>query len=666
MRGKHGQDGFSALPEQRAERQRHRADAPFYPEGGWGYVVVLAAFTALMIQMGLIVSMGVYLEHIEREFELGAGLSGWISSGCFAVLAFVSPLASHVMKRLGCRPTAMLGGAIMCTGFVCGTFANSVVQLFVFADVIGGIGASMCHISGTVVIGQYFNKRYALANGFAYTGQGVGIFMFPPILQALINTYGWRGCMLVQGALSLHISVAAALYRPVKQPSADPIKSASEDSREGVCIHCPNENQNNGGDSVSWSAASEESDNKTDSTAVSASELDSSKPSVPGNSTNSLENVGLETPMILITERLDTEIRPTFSESRMEIPTIVCTSDPDSFPTDSIKGMEFVGSKFHMDNLEEHREHFQPEPQEDTHFLTEFEVKPQMCLSAHLTSSNASLRNVSTVSLASSGIQTVVTKSDECESALEEDGEFGVLGAGARGNSRHKCLVVWRMVRNHPSICFVFLIFLFETFGYGGFFSHVVAKARETGIEEGPATFALSVFGIGSLVGRITNGFILHHGHLTGKGLNALALVTAGVASALTSAVVSQGGLFTAAFFSGLGSGWYLPLQQVLLRDIVGQARLHLAYGYGLLFEGAGSLAGGFVIGSIRDVYDSYEVSFYFLGMVMVLGACVLAVDRYFEKRGLCLGKDRRDWMAYSIDAKKQPITDNFEKATPV
>ena len=77
----------------------------------------------------------------------------------------------------------------------------------------------MTHISATVVVGQYFNRRFALANCFAYTGQGIGIMIFPPILQTLIQTYGWRGCMLIQGALTLHISVAASLYRPVRKPS---------------------------------------------------------------------------------------------------------------------------------------------------------------------------------------------------------------------------------------------------------------------------------------------------------------------------------------------------------------------------------------------------------------------------------------------------------------
>ena len=104
--------------------------------------------------------------------------------------------------------------------------------------------------------------------------------------------------------------------------------------------------------------------------------------------------------------------------------------------------------------------------------------------------------------------------------------------------------------------------------------------------------------GIGSLVGRATNGWIVDRGLLTAKVLNALSLVISACAAVLTALVTSYPGVVAGSFFAGLGSGWYLPLQQVLLRGIVGQSKLHLAYGYGLVFEGAGSLAGGFAIGN--------------------------------------------------------------------
>ena len=90
--------------QQSTRRTKHGKDdssnsvAGYYPEGGWGYVVVVAAFFALMTQMGIIVSMGVYLEHIEKEFHAGAGIGGWISSGCFAVLALSCEFSSFIQS----------------------------------------------------------------------------------------------------------------------------------------------------------------------------------------------------------------------------------------------------------------------------------------------------------------------------------------------------------------------------------------------------------------------------------------------------------------------------------------------------------------------------------------------------------------------------------------
>ncbi|XP_071808340.1 monocarboxylate transporter 13-like isoform X1 [Asterias amurensis] len=549
-RAKHGKDDSS------------NSLAGYYPEGGWGYVVVVAAFFALMTQMGIIVSMGVYLEHIEKEFHAGAGIGGWISSGCFAVLALSSPVAGHTMQHIGCRATAMIGGAIMCSGFVCGMFASSVLQLFMFADVVAGFGGSLTHISATVVVGQYFNRRYALANCFAYTGQGIGIMIFPPILQTLIETYGWRGCMLIQGALTLHISVAASLYRPVRKPRAR-VHNQSQlrrlrDTQKDVYRTAEEVSEKN---RTSNSRPSDYMLDKSDQTTF-TDEFDDPPRAAPGG----------ETP----TSRFADEV--------------VQTDFPD----------EPVESNTVSDNT-----------------------------SGSTTASSVD----SIVHLTEVGVQTKFTNEENLARFLAKEDQF--LDGGSRGPwqclrrlCRQKCGGV-----SAASLVFIYAVFVFETFGYGGFFAHIVAKGGEIGGTEGQATWALSIFGVGSLTGRITHGWILDRKILSPRTVNALSLVISGGASVLVAVVDTMPGVLAGAFFAGLGSGWYLPLQQVLLRNVVGQSRLHLAYGYGLAFEGIGSLAGGIVIGYIRDVTGSYVLAYCFLGFVFMLGVAVFIMDCFFEKK---------------------------------
>ena len=69
---------------------------------------------------------------------------------------------------------------------------------------------------GSVILAQYFNKRYALANGIAFLGISNGQMVFPPLFRILIDNYGWRSAMFVTGALQLNGVAACALFRPLK------------------------------------------------------------------------------------------------------------------------------------------------------------------------------------------------------------------------------------------------------------------------------------------------------------------------------------------------------------------------------------------------------------------------------------------------------------------
>jgi predicted MFS family arabinose efflux permease len=65
-----------------------------------------------------------------------------------------------------------------------------------------------------VVIQYYFQKRRALATGIIRTGGGIGILVFPPIVQILIDKYSWKGAMILLAGFSLQGCVAGALLRP--------------------------------------------------------------------------------------------------------------------------------------------------------------------------------------------------------------------------------------------------------------------------------------------------------------------------------------------------------------------------------------------------------------------------------------------------------------------
>lgn len=45
---------------------------------------------------------------------------------------------------------------------------------------------------------------------------GIGPIVYPPLINCLLQLYGASGCMLIIGAIALHMLVAAILLQPLK------------------------------------------------------------------------------------------------------------------------------------------------------------------------------------------------------------------------------------------------------------------------------------------------------------------------------------------------------------------------------------------------------------------------------------------------------------------
>lgn len=81
--------------------------------------------------------------------------------------------------------------------------------------ILTGIGSGMVYLPAVVMVGQYFQKRRALAQGLSTTGTGFGAFLMTALLKYLCTEFGWRNAMFIQGAVSLNLCVCGALMRPL-------------------------------------------------------------------------------------------------------------------------------------------------------------------------------------------------------------------------------------------------------------------------------------------------------------------------------------------------------------------------------------------------------------------------------------------------------------------
>ncbi|XP_067879619.1 monocarboxylate transporter 13-like [Heterodontus francisci] len=185
------------------------------PDGGWGWIVVLAGFLKSCLVFGIIRSFGVFIIQFIQYYEESSSRVSWIISISVAIQQFTSPIGSLFGTRYGARPVVMVGGVLACLGMLTASFGQSLLHLYLSIGLLTGFGWALVFTPTVVMISRYFKRRRALATGLAFTGVGVASFILSPLFQLLIDEYGWRGALQILSALMLNLCVSAALLRPI-------------------------------------------------------------------------------------------------------------------------------------------------------------------------------------------------------------------------------------------------------------------------------------------------------------------------------------------------------------------------------------------------------------------------------------------------------------------
>ncbi|XP_077980672.1 monocarboxylate transporter 12-like [Glandiceps talaboti] len=146
---------------------------------------------------------------------------------------FIGPFAAALSKRYTHRKVVFTGGLLASVSMVISTFAPNVNYIIVTFGILTGIGFGLARVPTVAMLGRYFRKHHASANGIAVIGTGGGSFVMAPLIRLLIDVYGWQGTFIVIGGISLNICVCATLLRPIHFQS----DTVTEDEQEHSSDH---------------------------------------------------------------------------------------------------------------------------------------------------------------------------------------------------------------------------------------------------------------------------------------------------------------------------------------------------------------------------------------------------------------------------------------------
>ncbi|XP_063894889.1 monocarboxylate transporter 14 [Helicoverpa armigera] len=191
----------------------NNAELPPIPDGGWGWVVVAAAFLVSACADGLAFSFGLLHEEFTSYFETTQSKTSLIGSLFIATPLLAGPIMSALVDRYGCRIMTMIAGVLSTIGFLLAAISNSVEMLCLTFGFISGLAMGILYVTAVVSVAFWFDKRRNLAVSLASCGIGFGTLIYSPMTHYFLEIYDWRNTIVLLAGTLLNMCVCGALMK---------------------------------------------------------------------------------------------------------------------------------------------------------------------------------------------------------------------------------------------------------------------------------------------------------------------------------------------------------------------------------------------------------------------------------------------------------------------
>ena len=185
--------------------------------------LVLTAAAILMITMGARQSLGLFVSPLNTATGLGiVAISFAMAVGQFTWGAS-QPIFGAIADRYGPTWVLVVGGLLLAAGTALTPLVTSQWALLATVGLLSAAGAGAGSFS--ILIGATAQRlppeKRAFAAGFINAGGSFGQFVFAPLSQLLISTFGWVTAMLAMAVAALGtLPLARVLRRPAAEAAA--------------------------------------------------------------------------------------------------------------------------------------------------------------------------------------------------------------------------------------------------------------------------------------------------------------------------------------------------------------------------------------------------------------------------------------------------------------
>lgn len=696
---------------------------PVPPDGGYGWIIVLAAFFSNLIVDGVCTSFtefkGAYSEH----FQSSDASTALIGSLLIGVYLLVGPVVGGLVNKYGTRNVVVGGAFISGTAFLISVAAPNIYVFMLIYGVMGGVGFGMIYLPAIVAVGYYFESKRAIATGIAVAGSGVGTMVMPFVAEYCIANIGWKYTVWILAGLVFLCALFGLLYRPLVAPTLEqkdhelvPLRDAlrkmsdTDDYENRANSQLSSEN-----DSPTKRYSRVESDNHDDPvmarlrSALSECENDvDTSPSTPVRPPLSpvLENA--------ISKSRAGSTHQTHIASNIRTRKLTLTSLTSDMTSNNdlkasratlsgpqlgrISARSFAQSLSRLSNKGEAstlsiamsgvdpQEFARPMNRQDVFYagsiknLKEFKQE----------GNNMQSYRGSVLSIPRSVVGQAV-------SSLSQAGDLHDLGSRMGGSrlsritgglcvedddildeyyDTGRCKWIPLAIRNafqemidlellKDSV--MLLLCVSNLLGMMGFYIPFVFLkdlAHSHGVSPADSRYLVPVIGVTNTIGRVFFGWLADRGYVSALAINNFSLLACGVLTLIAPLLPTFSLQLTYAALFGFIISAYVCLTSIVLADLLGLEKLTNSFGLLVVARGIASLAGSPFAGLVYDVTQSYAAAFYFAGFVIVVSgliSCAIPfVHKWKRSHGANEGDDPKDMD--NVSGKLSVLTEHSEE----
>ncbi len=177
----------------------------------YGYIIVGAGFTTLLLMLGTYNTFGIFLKPLSLELGLTRAATSGTYSLVLLLYGFLGIFAGRLTDKLGPRAVMIGCGILLGLGYLLMSRVSSVWQFYLFYGVIVGVGMSGTDTPVLSTVARWFAMKRGAVTGITKAGAGVGMVTMPLLAGWLLLNYGWRDAYAVIAIIAMIGIVLVAL-----------------------------------------------------------------------------------------------------------------------------------------------------------------------------------------------------------------------------------------------------------------------------------------------------------------------------------------------------------------------------------------------------------------------------------------------------------------------